>query len=425
MRTVEDRLFLQNLLSSVTIPEFVQVAYEPSQIELSDASQAVKDALRDCPAMKKLCPGQQVAITAGSREIRHMAEILRTLGQEIRITGAVPFVVPAMGSHGGATAQGQIEVLEHYGITEQSVRMEIRSSMETVLIGRTENGCGVYLDKYAARADYIIPVGRIKAHTDFHGEVESGLVKMLVIGLGKQQGASICHKLGFPNMGTNLLRFGKVILETMPVLFGLGIVENARHGLAHIEAIEGEQILTREPELLKYAKSLMAKIPFRQIDVLIVQEIGKEISGAGMDPNVTGRSCVLGRSAPDVEKIAVLDLTEKSQGNAAGMGNADAITRKMFDKIDLMPIYVNGITCRDTEGIRIPAVMPDEELAIRFCLYTCVRHDALRNGRIVWIKNTGDLHRFWISESLVEEAKAINDVAILHNTKGAWNQCAF
>ena len=226
-------------------------------------------------------------------------------------------------------------------------------------------------------------------------------------------------------MGENLPKFAKVILRNAPVLLGLGIVENAAHGLALVEAVEAEQILLREPELLKYSKSLMPRIPFDPIDLLIVQEAGKDVSGAGMDPNVTGRSCVLGRRAPHAEKIAIFDLTDKSEGNSAGMGNADAITRKMLDKMDLMPVYVNGITCRDTEGIRIPAVLPDKELTIRFCLYTCIRRDACQDARIVWIKNTADLSSFWISEPLLEEAEKVKEIRVRRDERREWDGCVF
>lgn len=425
MKTAKNRDVLAELLKSVEIPEFVKVERDILQPKVEDVRAAVKATLKQCPAFEKILPGQQVAVTAGSREIRHIGEILHTIGEEVKGRGAIPFIVPAMGSHGGADAKGQMEVLRHYGITEETMEMEIRSSMETVLLGETEDGLPVYLDANARKADHIIPVGRIKAHTDFSGPVESGLAKMMVIGLGKQQGASVCHRAGFPAMGENLPKFARVILREAPVLLGVGIVENGSHETALVEAVEAERILLREPELLKYAKSLMPGIPFDGIDVLIVQEVGKDISGAGMDPNVTGRSWVTGRRAPHAEKIVVLDLTDKSDGNSAGMGNADAITRKMYDKIDLMPVYVNGITCRDTEGIRIPAVLPDEELAIRFCLYTCIRRDACRDGRIVWIKNTAELDSFWISAALEEEAEAVEGLRVIKDERKGWKDCVF
>ena len=400
------------LLSSAEIPAFARVSYQVEKPRLDDVEAAVRETLARCRDVDKIKKGDRVALTAGSREIANIVEILRTVAGEIRKRGGVPVVIPAMGSHGGATAEGQREILAHYGITEESVGAEIRSSMETVCLGRTEEGDEVYLDRNAMEMEHIIPIGRIKPHTDFRGPVESGIVKMMVIGLGKQHGASICHKLGFPNMSENLLRFAKIVLRNAPILLGIGIVENAAHETALVEAVGAKEILKREPELLDYAKSLMPQIPFDPIDVLIVSQMGKEISGAGMDPNITGRSCVLGKFTPHAEKIAVLDLTDKSEGNAAGMGNADAITERMYKKIDLFPIYVNGITCRDTEGTRLPVVMPDDETAVKFCLYTCIKRDATKNGRVVWIKNTANLEQFWISESLKEEARKVKGLTV-------------
>lgn len=411
----------EELLSSVEIPKFAKVTYHIEQPVLGDIKAEVRTTLEKCGDFLKIKEGDVVALTAGSREISHFVEILETVVDEVKRRGGIPIIIPAMGSHGGATAEGQAELLEHYGITEETVGAPIVSSMETVCLGKTEDGYDVFLDKNAMKADYIIPIGRIKPHTDFRGKVESGITKMMVIGLGKQYGASICHKLGFPNMGTNLIKFAKVILAKAPILLGIGIVENAAHEVALIEAIEAQHILDREEELLIYAKSLMMKIPFDQIDVLVVSRMGKEISGAGMDPNITGRSCVLGRDVPHAEKIAVFDLTDRSEGNAAGMGNADAITEKMYRKIDTLPIYINGITCRDTEGTKLPVVMPNDELALKFCLYTCIKRDATKNGRIVWIEDTENIKEFLISESLESEAKKIDGL----NISGQFEQVIF
>ena len=399
-----ERAAFERLLSEVEIPRFAEVEYRVGCPVLEQVEESVRTALRRSTAFGTIKAGQTVAITAGSREIAHIVEILRTVSEEIKRLGAIPYLVPAMGSHGGADADGQKAILEGYGITEESTGAELRSSMEVVCLGKTEDGFDVWLDDCAMEADYIIPVGRIKAHTDFRGAVESGIVKMMVIGLGKQKGASICHKMGFDRMGQNLIRFAEVILRKAPILLGLGIVENARHETAYIEAVPAGRILKREPELLNYAKSLMARIPFDKIDVLVVSRMGKEISGAGMDPNVTGRSGTLAADVPHAEKIAVLDITEKSAGNSAGMGNADVITKRLYDKIDRFPVYVNAITCRDTAGAKTPVVMPTDDLALRFCLHTCVRRDAAQNGRIVWLRDTADLSRFWISEPLLLEA---------------------
>ena len=409
---MEVRQIFEELLSEVRLPAFARIRLDARQPQIENVEQALREELLNCKAMEGIRPGDTVALAVGSREISDMALIVRTVAEEVRSRGGDPFIIPAMGSHGGATAEGQEEVLRHFGITEEAVGAPVRSSMETVKIGETGRGWDVHIDRMAAGANHIIPVGRIKAHTDFRGPVESGLMKMIVIGLGKQHGASICHRLGFPAMSSNIMEFGKVILENAPVLIGVGIIENAQHGVAHIEAVPGKEIPQREPELLELSKALMPKIPVNDLDVLVVNEMGKEISGAGMDPNITGRSCVLGRFWPNAEKIAVLDLTEKSGGNAAGMGNADAITRRMYDKIDLTPIYINGLTCRDTEGIQLPAVMESDLLALKFCLYTCIHRLAVENGRVAWIHNTADLETMYISEALVEEARKVEGVTV-------------
>lgn len=413
----KDRELFEQLLGSVFIPRFAPVLMNYEQPQLPCIEAALWKQLENYSGLGKIGRSDTVAIAVGSREIDGLAQIVRTLAEFLKAKGAKPFIVPSMGSHGGATALGQETVLRHLGITEESTGAPIRSSMSTETIGETPGGLDVRIDSLAYHADHIIPIARIKAHTEFRGAFESGILKMLVIGLGKQHGASICHRLGFPNMSGSLMEFGTVILNKAPVLAGIGIVENAGHRVAHIEVVPKDRILEREPELLRYSKSLLPRIPFDQLDVLLVQEMGKEISGAGMDTNITGRSCMLGESWPHAERIVVWDLTEKSEGNAAGMGNADVITKRLYNKINFTPIYVNGITCHDTQGIRMPVVMETDELALRMCLYTCIRRNAVRDGRVVMIKNTADLQKIYISEALLEEAKHIEHLSILGDVR--------
>lgn len=409
---METKELFEELLSQVQIPEFARIHLDLEQPYVENVRQTLREMLLKSETMDKIRPGDTVALAVGSREIAEMTAIVAAVVESVKNKGGVPFIVPAMGSHGGATAEGQEEVLRHYGITEENVGAPVRSSMETIQVGVTEQGFPVHVDKLAMGADHIIPIGRIKAHTDFRGPVESGLMKMLVIGLGKQQGASSCHRLGFPQMSKNIMAFGKVILAHAPVLLGIGVIENAKHQVAHLEAVPADKIPEREPELLKMSKSLMPRIPVDDLDVLVVEEMGKEISGAGMDPNITGRSFVLGRFWPNAERIVVLDLTDKSGGNAAGMGNADAITRRMFKKIDFTPIYVNGLTCRDTGGVKLPAVMETDLLALKFCLYTCIRRSAVKGGRIAWIHNTANLETMYVSEALISEAEKVPGVTV-------------
>ena len=410
---MDTRVIYTQLLSSIQFPPFLAMEYIATQPAVESPEQAAYDAVHTCPDIARVRPGETVALTAGSREVYDIVGILRGVIRAVREQGGVPFIVPAMGSHGGATAEGQVRVLEHFGITEEALGVEIRSSMETVLVGHTEDGYPVHLDRIANAADHIIPIGRVKPHTDFRGPVESGVMKMLAIGLGKQYGASLCHKLGFPNMGKSVWNFGSVILENCRVLMGLAVVENGEHRTARIEGIPAAQIRKREPELLAYAKSLMPRIPFDNLDVLLVSEIGKDISGAGMDPNVTGRSVTLGEFWPHAEKIGVFNITSVSDGNAAGIGNADAITSQMYRQIDRLPMYINSITCRDTGGARIPTVMDTQELVLRYLLYTCIRRkEAQDQPRIVWIQNTACLRRIYISEALAHEARQLKDFRV-------------
>lgn len=410
---MDTRVIYTQLLSSIQFPPFLAMEYIATQPAVESPEQAAYDAVHTCPDIARVRPGETVALTAGSREVYDIVGILCGVIRAVREQGGVPFIVPAMGSHGGATAEGQVRVLEHFGITEEALGVEIRSSMETVLVGHTEDGYPVHLDRIANAADHIIPIGRVKPHTDFRGPVESGVMKMLAIGLGKQYGASLCHKLGFPNMGKSVWNFGSVILENCRVLMGLAVVENGEHRTARIEGIPAAQIRKREPELLAYAKSLMPRIPFDNLDVLLVSEIGKDISGAGMDPNVTGRSVNLGEFWPHAEKIGVFNITSVSDGNAAGIGNADAITSQMYRQIDRLPMYINSITCRDTGGARIPTVMDTQELVLRYLLYTCIRRkEAQDQPRIVWIQNTACLRRIYISEALAHEARQLKDFRV-------------
>lgn len=410
---MDTRVIYTQLLSSIQFPPFLAMEYIATQPAVESPEQAAYDAVHTCPDIARVRPGETVALTAGSREVYDIVGILRGVIRAVREQGGVPFIVPAMGSHGGATAEGQVRVLEHFGITEEALGVKIRSSMETVLVGHTQDGYPVHLDRIASAADHIIPIGRVKPHTDFRGPVESGVMKMLAIGLGKQYGASLCHKLGFPNMGKSVWNFGSVILENCRVLMGLAVVENGEHRTARIEGIPAAQIRKREPELLAYAKSLMPRIPFDNLDVLLVSEIGKDISGAGMDPNVTGRSVTLGEFWPHAEKIGVFNITPVSDGNAAGIGNADAITSQMYRQIDRLPMYINSITCRDTGGARIPTVMDTQELVLRYLLYTCIRRkEAQDQPRIVWIQNTACLRRIYISEALVHEARQLKDFRV-------------
>ncbi|MBC3937725.1 DUF2088 domain-containing protein [Anaerotruncus massiliensis (ex Liu et al. 2021)] len=390
------------ILRGTALPRFSPLCQRFDRAEVPDAGEAVRRTLCEAGVLERLRPGDTVALTAGSRQIDRLPEILRALAEAVRSRGALPFLVPAMGSHGGATAEGQRALLARYGVTEETVGAPVRSCMDTVEVGLRADGFPVRIDRLAAEADWIVPVGRVKPHTDFRGRVESGVMKMLVVGLGKRYGADLCHSAGFSHMAENIWECGRVILQNARVAFGVALVENACHRLRVVEAIPAERIPLREPELLEQAKALMPRIPFDPLDALFVRRMGKELSGAGMDPNVTGRSVQLGVGPPHAARLAVLDLTAHSAGNAAGMGNADFITERLRGKIDFTPIYVNGLTCRDPAGMRMPCVMPDDRSALLACLHTC---GAAGPFRAVLIEDTAHIETLWASEALLAEAR--------------------
>lgn len=318
-----------------------------------------------------------------------------------------------MGSHAGAKAEGQRGIIEGYGVTEEAMGAPIRATMDTEVIAHSKSGLEIHLDKYANAADFLIPVGRIKAHTDFRGEVESGICKMLVIGMGKQHGAYQCHKLGFKSMAANVKEFAGAIIEKKPNMFAIGLIEECLSPDLPHRGHPGRAHPRGGAALLDYAKSRMAKIPFDQADILFVDETGKDISGAGMDPNVTGRSPVLGISRPFFQRIAVFDLTDKSHGNFGGLGSADVTTQRLYRKIDFEQTYPNGITAAEPLAVRLPVIMPSDRTAMQFALRTATDCDWSKGPRIVWLKNTLSLSEFYISEALIPDAEALDNVTVV------------
>lgn len=401
------------VLASARIPRFAPVRYHIDTPHIEDVPGAVAATLDETGLMARVRPGMSVALAVGSREIDGVAGIVRTVVDGVKAAGGKPFIVPAMGSHAGADPAGQAALLAGFGITEAAMGAPVRSSMETVHVGTTEDGLEVRIDKNAGEAEGIILIARVKPHTSFRGRVESGLMKMMAIGLGKQYGASLCHQLGFAAMGRNVWNFGRVVLAKMPVLFGVAVVENNRHRACRVEAVPAEKFEEREPELLTEARSLLPGIPFQNIDLLVVDEMGKEYSGTGMDLNVIGRNEQLGPSDPNPKRIAVFDLTDKSRGNASGMGGADVITKKFEDKIDRAAVYVNGITIRETNALKTPGVMENERLALKLCIYTTLPGRPAGEYRAVWIHNTLDLGLLYVSEGLLEEAGKVGKMEVL------------
>lgn len=401
------------LLADNQIPKFVKVHHQMDGSHIEDIAQGVAQALKRPGTLDRIKPGDSVCITAGSRDVANIDKVIRALCDQLKAVGAKPFIIPAMGSHAGANAEGQRGIIEGYGVTEEAMGVPIHASMDTEVIAYSEDGLEIHLDKFANAADFLIPIGRIKAHTDFHGEIESGICKMIVIGMGKQHGAYQCHKLGFKNMARNVKGFAEKIIEKKPNMFAIGLVENAYHQTCVIEAIPADKIVEEEPALLTYSKERMAKIPFDQADILFVSQTGKDISGAGMDPNVTGRSAVMGSSRPFFQRIAVLDLTDASHGNFGGLGSADVTTMRLYNKIDFVQTYPNGITAAEPIAVKLPAVMPSDRTAMQFALRTATDCDWVTGPRIVWLKNTLSLSEFYISEALVEDAKKTPGVTII------------
>lgn len=375
---------------------------------LADPTAAVLAQLNRPEIAATIQPDAQIAIGVGSRGIANLEEITRATVQGIKQLGGRPFIFPAMGSHGGATAAGQRDVLAGYGITEERVGAPIRATMETVLVTTMGDGTRLYMDQYAHAADGVVLINRIKPHTDFKGAIESGIVKMMIIGMGKIQGATIMHtEHGMINFAEALPPAAAVLMNHIPFLFGLGLVEDGYENTAVIEAILAAQLLERERELQAQAKKMLARLYFPEIDVLIIEQIGKDISGAGMDPNVIGRGsrAAYGFNEPAITKIVALDLTEKTKGNACGLGLADVITAHLFKQIDFEYTYANVITSAYLDAGAIPLVMKTEADAIRLAVKTTPKVKPL-NARIVHIRDTLTLDTMAVSQALLEQVES-------------------
>jgi hypothetical protein len=371
------------------------------EVHITDIKKTVREQLDTIRAGIK--PGDNIAVAAGSRGIADIAVIVRQVTDWVREKGAHPFIVPAMGSHGGATAEGQIRVLKDLGITEQSVHAPVRSSMEVVEIP-SNSSYKLYMDRFAFQSDGVIIVNRIKMHTDFRGKTESGLLKMCVIGLGKHKQAAEMHKYGITGLRDMIPKAARDILKTGKILFGVGIVENAYDKAAVIKAVMPGEMEQEEIRLLDMSKKMMPSLPIKQADVLIIDQMGKDISGTGMDTNIIGRLRVIGEAEftePDIKRIIVSDLTEASHGNALGVGLADFITRKLFSKIDLRTTYENILTSTFLERGKIPIIAVNEREALEYAFKSC-QITAPQKARIIRIKNTLELHRMYISNSVLE-----------------------
>jgi len=397
----------------MNVPPIARVRRTFDQPVVADPADAAARAVAASRLAGRVPPGGRVAITVGSRGIAELPEIVRSVVAAVRSLGLDPFVVAAMGSHGGGTADGQRELLAELGVTEASAGCPVRCEMETVVLGTNAFGLPIHFDRNAFEADGIVLLNRIKPHTSFSGSYESGLLKMLAIGLGKRQGAAQVHKLGLPGLVKLLPEVGTFLLRRTPVALGLAIVENAADRPARIVAVEPEEILEVEPVLLAEARAFMPRLPFEELDVLIVGELGKNYSGTGMDPNVIGRLRVettRDHPSPVITRLAVLDVSEESRGNALGVGFADLTTERLVRSIDPTPVRVNSFTSNFLARARVPLALPTDRDVVKACLETCWRIDPA-DARLVLIPNTLELTTLWATRPLADEVEAHPELA--------------
>ena len=396
---------IEELLSDIRIPRFVKVRQIfPHPPEL-DVAAEIRSRIREKDLLNSVKKGGRIAIAVGSRGISNLPLAVKVLGEEVRAAGGEPFIVPAMGSHAGATAEGQAAMLRGMGFTEENVGMSIRSCMDVAELGTTKSGLPVLIDKTAWEADGIIITNRIKPHVCFRGPYESGLMKMITIGLGKQKGADIAHNLGFGKMPEHIPEIALEALKKIKLLFALALVENAFHETSAVAILRPQEIETEEPKLLKQAGDLCPKLYFDALDTLIIDEIGKDISGSGFDTNVVGRyhsAWVSG--GPKINRIVILDISEKSKGNGNGLGMADFTTRRAAEKFDFTQTYPNTLTATLTGSVKIPMTLPNDRQAIQSCIKTSNLMD-WSQVRMARIHNTLRLSEIEVSENIIPELK--------------------
>lgn len=371
-----------------------------------------KELLRLKPLIK---PGASIAVAVGSRGIKNIVLIVKEVVEFIRANNANPFIVPAMGSHGNAIAENQAQILADYGISEETTGVPVRSSMEVIELPQGDSPAAVFIDKNAYNSDGVILINRIKPHTDYHGSYESGLVKMTVIGLGKEKQASAIHSYGVYGLTELIPVVAKQILSAGKIIGGLAIVENAFDDTMTISALSADEFFEKEPSLLKAAKENMPFIPADNIDLLIIDEMGKNLSGVGVDPNIIGRMKIYGQPEPlhpAVKSIIIADITKESHGNAIGVGLADVIPRRLFNKIDFPSTYTNGITSSFYERIKIPVIAETDLEAFNIALRGC---GYIKKGeeKVVRIKNTLHLEELYVSDAVLEIIKDSDKIEIL------------
>ena len=399
----------------------VQQIFKDKKIE--NIPEVISQELMRIGIDEKVKPGMNIGITVGSRGIQNLQTIVQAVIHKVKQKGGIPYILTSMGSHGGATAEGQIKVLEKYGITEKSMGVPIKATMDVVELGTLDNGLKVYFDRFAFESDGIIAVNRIKVHTAFKARIESGLHKMLSVGLGNHKGASLVHSLGVKGLKDYMVELASVILQKTPILCGIGILENAYDETYRIMGAAPEEFDKVDSELLRECKKILPKLPVQEMDILIVQEMGKNISGTGMDTNIVGGIIDYDPNEytpPNIKRIVLHDLTPETGGNALGVGSADLITKKVYDKIDLKSTYTNTATATFLERAKIPMIMDTEKDAFDLSVKTIWNlPDTI--PRILIIRNTLKLDELYVSEPVWEDIKDRTDIQAI----GDWEPMVF
>ena len=399
------------------MPVMVPIRQKFDEQKIDDVPGEIKRQFRASRIKNLITPGMNIAVGVGSRGIDQLVPMVATVVGVLKELGANPFIIPAMGSHGGATAEGQIELLRGYGITEENTGAPIRATMETVELGYMDRGVPVYFDKMAYEADGVVVVNRVKSHASLQTETQSGVMKMLAIGLGKHKGALALHSNGVKNIQKFIPWAARTILKKIPMIIGVASVENAFAKVCALEVLPADEIEQAEIRLLKLSKSLSPSIPVDQIDIAIVEKMGKDLSGMGMDPYVLGRWKIWGETElehPRITTVVTLDLSEPSHGNAGGIGLADIIPRRLFDKIDYNSTYTNAMTATYLARVQIPVTVDTDRDAVAAALRVCGQPN-INDVRVVRIKDTLHLSELWVSQSIFEELKGRDGVVGVGN----------
>ncbi|MCD8078176.1 MAG: nickel-dependent lactate racemase [Lachnospiraceae bacterium] len=400
---------------AISLPAMHRVRQNFDRTRLEDVEGTVRRELARPEIRGKVHPGSRVAVAVGSRGIRNLPCIVKTVIEELQALGAEPFIVSAMGSHGGGTAEGQREVLTGYGITEEAMGVPVKTDTDVVHLGETSRGIQVWFDKNAFEADLIVPINRVKLHTDFVAPLQSGICKMLVIGLGNHRGCSAIHEEEFSHFGETLQEAATLILEHAPVGFGVAILENAYDETYGIHALPRETLIEDEIELVKQARKNMPILMIPQIDILIVEQIGKDISGAGFDPNILGKSYILNEfvlDVPEINRMVLLDISPASHGNGIGLGVFDIITRKVFEQLDYEAMYANAIAIKCVDDCKVPLIAADEDEAVKIAV-KILRGVDREHLKIVRIRSTLELEEIQVSEALLPVVEADSRLELL------------